>query len=194
MISDKYFDKGYVSIVTGDTKVDSKWYPDLLQRNLGEWKKVVNQIATYMIAQETRYGFIITDAYLVVLRIRLVETGPGLGATRSLRNAREDNDIDVSMLSSGGESDYQDNNPLNVEYKDPEYALVPWENWGEGTLTVKLALWFLAMMAVRGPRDLDTNYPGINTWRSVGGGVYVHNTSGRETRDLPGGDVLDPPL
>ncbi|KAK4232990.1 hypothetical protein C8A03DRAFT_39333, partial [Achaetomium macrosporum] len=88
---------------------------------------------------------------------------------------------DVSMQSAG--SVYEDTDPLNWTCLDPENVCVPWSNSGCGRLTEKLALWFLAMIAVN-DRCLDYFYPLLNSWRSGATGGYVHNSSGAKKAKL----------
>lgn len=64
----------YINVLPGDTKLDSKWWPQMihgLTTQVDEWKKVMAQIIGYMVLLGSRYGFIIMDANLVVLRITL---------------------------------------------------------------------------------------------------------------------------
>ncbi|KAH6627772.1 hypothetical protein F5144DRAFT_283697 [Chaetomium tenue] len=176
---------GYRNLLPGDTKLDAKWQPDMIDtRDYGEWQKVVSQVATYMACYFSRYGFIITDTVLVVLRITRQEVGPGLAASRSRRprgpnpaasHARHPSD--VSMTSDG--STFIDNDALNWDYHDPEYAIVPWAAHGRGRLTIKLALWCLAKMASTGDNTIDYCYPDLDSWRIAADSAgYVHNTSG----------------
>lgn len=83
-------------------------------------------------------------------------------------------------MASGDTSAYSGaGNPQHLEYNNPEYAVIRWDAHGKGRLTIKLALWCLAMMATRGDRYIDYSYPDLDTWRSAGKGKgFVHNTSG----------------
>lgn len=114
-------------MLPGDTKLDSKWQPGIIDtRDYSEWQKVVAQVATYMASHFSRYGFIITDAVLVVLRLTRCEVGPGLAADRPRRVAAAGHarhSSDVSMASDG--STFQDNDALLWDYHDPEYAVMP---------------------------------------------------------------------
>lgn len=55
-------------------------------------------------------------------------------------------------------SAYSDSEPLAWGYYAPEYAHVPWVNHGK-KLTVKLALFCLALMGVHGDNFIDYSYP-----------------------------------
>ena len=59
---------------------------------------------------------------------------------------------------------YVDDNAVNWEMEPPEYAVIPWGEHRSGRLTVKLALWFLAMMAANGGCDIDYSYPALGSF------------------------------
>ncbi|KAH6848205.1 hypothetical protein B0I37DRAFT_354835 [Chaetomium sp. MPI-CAGE-AT-0009] len=123
----------------------------------------------------------------VALRITRCEVGPGLAAGRPRRAtaatvSHQRQPSDESMASAA--SSYLDDEPLEWEYHDPEYALVPWDAHGRGRLTIKLALWCLAMMAANGDNYIDYWYPDLDSWRLAKEGCYVHNTTGAKKRRL----------
>jgi hypothetical protein len=66
-------------------------------------------------------------------------------------------------MTAATDSTFHDDRPETWEYEDPEYAVVPWAVRGPNRLTVKLSLWWLAIMATYGPTDIDYEYPGLNT-------------------------------
>lgn len=192
-------DGSYLNLVPGDTKISAKWSPDLRDAPNGynEWQNAVAQTVSYSAERNVRYGFIVTDTVLVVLRIAHQYTGEGLAADRSLRdNAPSRSSSDTSMRS-GDPSDpsqlssqpYSDNNPLNWEFS-VRHKTVSWSAHGH-RLTPNLALWALAMMSLNGDNDIDYSYPEVNTWRTTFDheprGIR-HNTSGairpRATRDI----------
>ncbi|KAI1122184.1 hypothetical protein F5Y10DRAFT_254571 [Nemania abortiva] len=188
-----------INCLPGDTKISSKWWPTMLYDGspVIEWEKPVAQEETYMVENYTRYGFIITDDCLVVMRATRKPIGPGLAADRPRRQAatfvagHQRQFSDVSMASgstSGQESSFQDDDPMNWDYYDPEYAIIPWSNYGE-TLTIKSSLWFLAMMAVKGDRFIDYSYPALDSWRKGSDGKYIHNTTGATKAVLASGDL-----
>ncbi|PCD21776.1 hypothetical protein AU210_015579 [Fusarium oxysporum f. sp. radicis-cucumerinum] len=182
-ISDQWFDdRGYLNLLPGDTKLDAKWRPSMLSDNFNEWQKVVSQVATYMARNCTRYGFILTDTKLVVLRLTRERIDAGMAMSRPQRTTatnfihqRHSSDISMASTSISGSS-YSDSDPENWAYCNPEYAVIDW-NANGSRLTVKLALWALARMATSGDRHLDYSYPDLDTWRWADG-YYVHNSSG----------------
>ncbi|KAL7794235.1 hypothetical protein V8C37DRAFT_401536 [Trichoderma ceciliae] len=240
VISNSCINNGaYVNILPGDTKVDAKWWPSMIgeAKNLCEWQKVMSQILAYMIFEQNRYGFILTDANLVVLRITRRHIGGGLAASRPRRVAtagtlatvatitttttatttadsaivafpapvhtaltdpvaatRHQRHLSAASVVSGassststyeGGSSFNDGNPFDWDYYPPEYAVIPWEAHGPGTLIVKLSLWCLAMMAANGDRDIGYSYPDLNTWRQQERKGYIHDTAGTTLTRLP---------
>ncbi len=79
-----------------------------------------------------------------------------------------------------------------------QHAAIPWENSGEGVLTVNLALWALAMMDVnegyRPIRTLDQTLP-LNVWwvdaARNGPPTYEHHLSGVKISGARTPDGLD---
>ncbi|KAF5619783.1 hypothetical protein F52700_11611 [Fusarium sp. NRRL 52700] len=187
----------YANILPGDTKLDTKWAPWMSEDegSFNEWQTVLAQELTYMARYRTRYGFIITDANLVVLRITRELIGAGLAQTRPRREAaayvgHQRHSSDITMCSGDGSSSfYSDDSPLEWSYHDPEYAVIPWNAHGKEVLTIKLALWSLVMMATSGDRGIAYTYPPLDSWR-YNGRVYVHNTSGATKAELSEGDNL----
>lgn len=129
----------------------------------------------------SRYGFIITDTWVVALRITCRPISPGLATERSRRPitaatttaGHQKQPSDVSMTS--GASSFYDDDPLCCDYYDPEYVAIPWATHGPGKLTIKLGVGCLAMMAANGNSFIDFRYPDLDGWCSGDGG-YVHNT------------------
>ncbi|KAF4967384.1 hypothetical protein FSARC_5063 [Fusarium sarcochroum] len=154
----------------------------MLYDNFNEWQKAVSQVETYMARNSTRYGFILTETNLVVLRLTRQSIDDGMALSRPQRVTatsftHQRHSSDVSMASTGiSGSAYSDNNPEHWAYCDPEYAVIDWATSGQGSLTIKLALWALAMMATNGGRHIAYSYPGLDTWRWVDR-YYVHNSS-----------------
>ncbi|KAJ3456671.1 hypothetical protein MRS44_016694 [Fusarium solani] len=77
-----------------------------------------------------------------------------------------------------------------------EWQAIPWGASGDSTLTVNLALWFLAMMSLNDdhrPMCDSTELLPLNSWsRSVGSDgqvVYQHRLSMRKRFDLPASAV-----
>ncbi|PGH15458.1 hypothetical protein AJ79_02435 [Helicocarpus griseus UAMH5409] len=77
------------------------------------------------------------------------------------------------------------------EYRPIEMRNIPWDNSGPGELTVKLALWWLHMMAAAPGCDITIGafYPDIDSWILWNGG-YRHVSTGIDAKDLPAGANL----
>jgi hypothetical protein len=174
----------YINYVPGDTKLSAKFFPDMInsavESDRREWAKVLAQVTHYMANFSSRYGFIITNAHLVVLRISRLRTNAGFAAARPHRSDAfyvADYAADADSSFANTTASYVDDNPVNWEMEPPEYVVIPWGEHRPGKLTIKLALWCLAMMAANGGCDIDYSYPALDSWRKEGS-KYVHNTSG----------------
>jgi hypothetical protein len=159
----------------GDTKLAKKWRMDgTMMKGESEWEWPLRQIQHYCTRLGTRYGFLITEEELVVFRFSREKTGKGLGGDRSKRqttgpkgavHARGDFvssglSEEMSMLSMVSENDtsvYNDDEP-DTDVATPEYCSIPWSQRGNGRMTVRLALFFLCMLAgeAGGPAFVET--------------------------------------
>ncbi|KZZ96622.1 hypothetical protein AAL_03851 [Moelleriella libera RCEF 2490] len=64
----------HLNFLPGETKVGKKWGPEMKNANIEEWKKPVVQVVNYMIAENRRYGYLITDKGICALRISRLPT------------------------------------------------------------------------------------------------------------------------
>lgn len=210
-VSDKalvYEGQTYRNLVPGDTKISSKWCPEMRQSHdqWDEWYKVICQIVTYVAEHRVRYGFIVTDDVLVVLRISRQYTEPGLASTRPPRLAAHYrqplSEISMGMsdpanpsssISEPSTASYEDNDPLSWDYH-VENKVIPWAAHGH-RLTPNLALWALAMMSLGGDSYISYQYPGLNTWRvaSPEGGGVKHNATGATSSRQRSGYIIEEP-
>ncbi|KAI1767843.1 hypothetical protein GGR53DRAFT_525876 [Hypoxylon sp. FL1150] len=180
-------DTRYANRLPGETKLSTKFTYGV--SNEAEHEKVLGQAATYMALAKTRYGFIITDAFVYPLRLRLVQISSGLASGRSLRQTGNPAILisDTSVMSEG--SMFVDENPLDQEY-ELDVGTVRLSEDRKATLCGKEALWYLAQLS-KGPTDIRSRYPLLNSWRRKDGRRYIHNTSGEEKSKLSDGDVVD---
>ncbi|OIW30772.1 hypothetical protein CONLIGDRAFT_594702 [Coniochaeta ligniaria NRRL 30616] len=197
----------YYNLLPGDTKLSAKWHPKMgKSSNDGvryQWSLPLSQATTYSVRSNCRYGFIITDKHLVLVRISSERDGGGLAIGRPPRqlshrriiSAETDisSGLDAMSLDSFGAQSYSDDNLLNKEFQPPEYVVVPWASHGAGQLTVKMALFCLCLMAGRGDTSVDTDYPAFDSWRKESRHLYRHNTSGLTEKRLPKGARLENP-
>jgi len=111
----------FENVLPGDTKLDAKWRPTMIDEGPGsfvEWQKVVAQVVTYMAKNHTRYGFILTDGFLVPLRLTREPVAAGIAQERPRRDiaaaSHQRHTSDMTMASGGGSaSPYSDNNGLD---------------------------------------------------------------------------------
>ncbi|KAG6175594.1 hypothetical protein E4U27_006054 [Claviceps purpurea] len=126
-------------LLPGLTKLSTKWYPEM---RLSEHQSVRTQkrmgLTFVATLSDCRYGFLITDEALVVLRFTKKR-------------------IDASGTQSGDDSDPA--GVVNVELLPPEYAVIHMSSSGKDNLTVKLAVFCLCLMASGGHDKLDYGYP-----------------------------------
>ncbi|KAF5691581.1 hypothetical protein FDENT_3316 [Fusarium denticulatum] len=198
------------TLLPGDTKLSVKWYPEMsLSENENvqyQWTLPMSQIGTYAARSDCRYGFLITDQALVVLRFTKERIGEGLATTRPSRTVVSQthqrvasNETDVSSrmesmsLGSFGAQSYNDHDlagAANVEFLPPEYAVIPMSARGKDTLTVKFSIFCLCLMAAGGCGNIDYGYPPLDSWRRVDSQRFIHNTSNLSARNLPTDAVL----
>ncbi|KAI1157282.1 hypothetical protein F5B18DRAFT_670783 [Nemania serpens] len=203
----------FLNFLPGDTKVSSKWHSEMgndtswgtAKSRSTERQKPVDQIVTYMARNGQRYGFLLTDEEVVVFRISRRYMGEGLATDRPQRQVtfsisshqrQVSGASDISMASgttSSQELSYVDDNGENWDYNSPEYLAISLNEDGPSCLTAKLALWFLAMMAVCGESNIDYEYSPLDSWRVNPQGGITHVTHGG-TKDAPEtNDVLQEP-
>ena len=133
------------NILPGDTKLSSKWSSEHVglgpvSKNVPvpQWLNPLTQVYTYCIRANVRYGYIITDEELVVLRVR---PGP-------------QDKIDSVVEPIGAEEPSLQNAAQKAERSGTvEFKAIPWADGAINTdgasekLTVNLALWWLHLMA-----------------------------------------------
>ena len=128
------------SLLPGDSKVSKKWSSSLIepgrvQNRWGSknWMSPLRQIYSYCLSNNRRYGYLITDIELVVVRVRLDQKTEQMAQLRDL-------DID-SLRECARKSGVL------------EYKAIPWQPaTGDRTqtvsgLTMNLALWWLHLLA-----------------------------------------------
>ncbi|EFY91849.1 hypothetical protein MAC_02134 [Metarhizium acridum CQMa 102] len=180
-VSDLVTDKReYKNLVGGDTKVSSKFGPDMLLDNFKEWQKVLTQIAAYADHLGVRYNHILTDQGAVVLRFSRRRIAPGIAANLPKRSTR-------SFLQLSSDPYLPSSQPYEDEDargSDPvvEFKSIPWSVSGSGKLTAKLALAVLPLISLYGDRYIAYSYPRLSMWRTANqqerGGRIKHNTNG----------------
>jgi hypothetical protein len=171
----------YANLVPGDTKLSRKWNPGMAASHNEQWALPVRQVLSYSRDLGVRYGFIITDSHLVVLRFRKIRDGSGLNQLRR--------------------DDQPSSAPAGNRFAPPEYCPIPWnahnrtrdgKSSGKNPdLTVRLALFYLSLLTMQSvDSSMRSRYPPLDSWTREETG-YVHNSSGERVTHLEPGAVLD---
>lgn len=140
------------NLLPGDTKLSTKWNSEKMEKakNDPAMKAPINQILTYCVTAEVRYGYLITQEEVVVFRISERDLSEPDLESKGQRRRLEKNALGMPQekMFGRGKSWYM------------EYKAIPWE-LDEGVrsnnLTVNLALWWLHMLAVQ-ERSLEATY------------------------------------
>jgi len=163
-----------INILPGDTKVSKKWLSDDIVDGAldtdftpDNWQRPLKQVYTYCVRANARYGYIITDKELVVIRIgpskqeksptSTQESSQGFDVAQTIPEITEDESSQACFEYDEG-NDYALPTPiLNKLKRDGgmlEYKAIPWTNdngekprRAHDPMTVNLALWWLHMMA-----------------------------------------------
>jgi hypothetical protein len=140
----------HMNLLPGDTKLSTKWKSEKisLHRNNAEVKAPIQQILTYCVHAQVRYGYLLTQDELVVFRVSEISK-PSQITERKKRSAPPQD-------QSIGSSKYI----WNLKYK-----AIPWETNSGGnspSLTINLALWWLHMLAAQ-RRSLQPGYSDLRT-------------------------------
>lgn len=148
------------NLLPGDTKVSAKWSGKLIEageveytKKTRNWMRPISQIYSYCVRNNTRYGYIITDAELVAVRIYL---GQELNPQVSFNTER---------------STPESVRPLTNRARDEgflEYKVIPWADMrneprrNSKSMTVNLALWWLHLIAA-GETDIRDEYESLRS-------------------------------
>ncbi|ETS85072.1 hypothetical protein PFICI_03097 [Pestalotiopsis fici W106-1] len=153
----------YPNIVPGDSKSSKKWKSEWVNSKKPMLRKraqhVMTQITKYMWESRTRYGFIISEEELVLVRLSVFVREQVAGAgVENLNRSFENFDDEQRVGSSDDDADQISNPPSNASFAESsrktglqvEYTVVPWKASGTDILTMNLALWWLPVLAVQG--------------------------------------------
>ncbi|KAI1479715.1 hypothetical protein F4774DRAFT_418588 [Daldinia eschscholtzii] len=203
-ISNDYTDmRGHINRLPEDTKVSSKWLPDM--ENYMEWVKPVSQVEPHEARCNSRYGFMIADECLVVMRFARMKINESWG--RSMRAVHTRQASDATMLSASLDLSsefssmaidssglYSENNPEEWSYGNTQAVIIPWDAGVDAKkkeLAIREDLYFKVRLCMA-ENTIEYRYPGLDTWRTVYGG-YRHNSSGVFKKKLNRHDVLEEP-
>ncbi len=150
--------KSYVNVLPGDSKLSTKWNTSMARED-AEFKKPLFQICHYCDLAGVRYGHLLTQKELVVVRLSCKKNGQGGDATvsppRSARKWKEQAKISLPKKER------------TKEHRILEYKSIPWEigiEQEDNVLSINSTLWWLHMLAARarsissGYRDLREEY------------------------------------
>ncbi len=161
------------NILPGDSKLGKKWSSNKIKDGLvkfehlySNWLKPLKQIYTYCVRANARYGYIITEEEVVVIRVRPILEPGELGETNDSREwqyeseaskkEQETVDSQASFPDLDEGHDFILSSPVFKRVEDfgrLEYKAIPWSNAASldprrsNNLTVNLALWWLHIMA-----------------------------------------------
>lgn len=138
------------NILLGATEVSNKWHSQSIQtgcveftRVKGTWMEPISQVQTYCVNCGTRYGYIITDQELVVLRVQKMRSKEVSGWIRRHGQARNTNERilnqrtvnlrsahkayvtnKATLENESGPSTRDDSQETNNEFKKPAIDLL----------------------------------------------------------------------
>ena len=161
------------NILPGDSKLGKKWSSNKIRDGSvkseylsNDWLKPLRQIYTYCVKANARYGYIITEEEVVVIRVRPILEPGDLGETNdsqesqqeseSLEKEQETVDSQAAFPELDEGHDFVLPSPVFRKVEDYgrlEYKAIPWSNAASldprcsNNLTVNLALWWLHIMA-----------------------------------------------
>ena len=161
------------NILPGDSKLGKKWSSSRIKDGLvqseylhNDWLKPLRQIYTYCVRANARYGYIITNEEVVVIRVRpnlqcgesgkTKDSQESYRGSESLNNEQETADSQASFSECDEGHDFVLPSPVLRKVEDNgrlEYKAIPWSNAASrdprrsDNLTVNLALWWLHIMA-----------------------------------------------
>ncbi|KAL9582501.1 MAG: hypothetical protein Q9203_005470 [Teloschistes exilis] len=146
------------NLLPGDTKLSTKWDASPLPSGYQKTEDVsidtkflgpLRQIYTYCVQAKERYGYLITDKALFVVRIRPMPQGAADSKSSGGSNPESSDQSAYARIDRAGVL---------------EFKLIPWEDHeayqaeGSEGLTINLALWWLYMLGADGS-EVEDSYP-----------------------------------
>jgi hypothetical protein len=176
--------KGFKAFICGETKLSTVFsMQNTIQSPDRHLDTPVEQCLYYCIKKDVRYGFMITDKELVILRIRQENMEAGTASERPRRTIPPPRySFGSSSLASSAEamSLYSNSKQPQGTPKFIAYHVVDWS--ATTGLTICLALFLITLMAAAPGIDININdqYGPLDIWewdKSIG--KHRNNTSGR---------------
>ncbi|PWY72467.1 hypothetical protein BO94DRAFT_589619 [Aspergillus sclerotioniger CBS 115572] len=178
-------------VPSGFAKVSSKWTSGGVRKR--NYRYPFAQVQFYCMQNHTRYGWIITDRELVVIRCSVQESSSSSGFGGAVSTPRRPRPLSYSAQILTSPSSHSDPSFASIAgYVDDgsdyepgllEWQSIPFDAQGPGILTVRLALWALAMLgAAEVSTTLQSQYHPLHSYTSLDEG-FIHLSTGHMTFD-----------
>lgn len=148
--------KSHMNVLPGDSKLSTKWKssrdPDSL-----EFKKPFFQIFHYCELADVRYGYLLTQEELVVVRISRKPRGQISDPTMPSQRPQR---LGTSQLKKEQAKLHLPEKHRTKEHGVLEYKSIRWDDGSqreEASLSINLALWWLHMLAATA-RSIESSY------------------------------------
>lgn len=196
------------NILPGDTKVSWKWSSQKIQPGDTEdiylendWLEPIKQLYTYCCRLKARYGYIITEKELVVVRIRPVspiDTWSPVDTQDSVLSSSSPRNRMKAAFSTPSYGSARNASATLERGGTLEYKAIPWSSEATNasicrkSLTINLALWWLHMMALEN-HEIDYSYPTLaedtrgQTSEVQDPGLKVHRPASAALRHIRSG-------
>ncbi|OJD29355.1 uncharacterized protein BKCO1_8300032 [Diplodia corticola] len=166
-VGDDFAPRDLANILPGDTKDSRSWtFNDLLGSRIPDtvldlgkyerphWIQPLNQVFTYCVELKVRYGYVLSDRELLVLRIRPNQKGKTPAIDRTDVSHPEEGPPRRSTRRRTQEKQPTESNPETIEQRDIrngilEFACIKGGSQNGDGLTVNLALWWLHLLALK---------------------------------------------
>ena len=158
------------NILPGDTKLSTKWKSEKFIHNEKKpnLRMPIRQLMTYCEYAETRYGYLLSQEELVVFRfsqtLRKTDKSPGGPSSRKKRGPNQAIEV------------------LDKVKRHVEFKAIPWYLSNKDGLTIKLALWWLHMMAAR-EHSVRWKYQDLKVEYRNTSAITVNSTKKRQRED-----------
>lgn len=185
------------NILPGDTKMEGKWSSRSIEVGTvaeahmdNDWIEPIKQVYTYCLRAKSRYGYIITEKELVVVRIRPATAGDFIspGNSQETYHGAQPSTVRKSRFLKSAKQPPSSPSGRIFRSGTLEYKAIPWKEkdslspGGQQTLTINLALWWLHLMASENNSIKDT-YPSLPGSSWVPQTMTSNDGSKRRKRD-----------
>lgn len=166
-VGDDFQPRDLANILPGDTKYSHCWtFNDLLGSEITDdvldsgkferphWVKPLNQVFTYCVELKVRYGYVLSDRELLVVRIRPEQKGKTAAKTRTNVTHSEKDTPRRSTRLQMKPKPPREPDPETIEEREIRKGILEFASIKGGSqdgdgLTVDLALWWLHLLALK---------------------------------------------